>query len=439
MATADDPANLGVTTGQSSDDPSTGTTTDTTTGAGGCEDCSALQVSAGANFTCAVVTGGRVRCWGFGDYGALGLASTERIGDDELPSSAPDVDVGGAVAEVAAGGYGSGVCARLVDGAVRCWGYDQTFTGILGQMNQATIGDDESPADVPPIDLGGPATQLSFGGHACALLRGGAVRCWGSNDAGRLGYGHTEDIGDDETPASAGDVDVGDTVLALAVGGTHTCALLPAGRVRCWGIGQDGQLGHGNLDPLGPPELSWIGDDETPAAMGDVPVGGTVVQLAAGMFHTCALLDTGGVRCWGANTFGALGHNLTHHDDIGDDETPASMGDVPIGAPAIQVAAGGSHSCALLTTGAVRCWGDNSYGQLGLGHTQSLTAAQAPDIDLGGLATAIHISSDQSCAVLVDGTLRCWGRNFWGELGQGHTEDIGDDETPAQAGPIPFL
>ena len=398
-----------------------------------------MQVSAGGNHTCAVTTGGRLRCWGLGDYGALGLASTERIGDDEPPSSAPDVDGGGAVAEIAAGGYGAGACARLVDGSVRCWGYDQDFTGMLGQMNPATIGDDESPASFPPIDLGGAATQVSLGGHACALLRGGAVRCWGSNDLGRLGYGHTENIGDDETPASAGDVDVGDTVLAIAVGGTHTCALLPEGRVRCWGVGQDGQLGHGVVDPFGPPEVSWIGDDETPSSMGDVPVGGAVVHLAAGMFHTCAVLDTGGVRCWGHNFGGALGYNLVDNDDIGDDETPASMGDVPIGAPAIQVAAGVGHSCALLTTGAVRCWGDNVYGQLGLGHTQQRAAAEATDIDLGGLATAIHANSDETCALLVDGSLRCWGRNFWGELGLAHTNHIGDDETPAQAGPIPFI
>ena len=431
--TADD-----TTTTETNTDTVDDTTTDDTTG--GCDDCVVPPISAGGNFTCAIAPGHRLRCWGLGSQGALGLGATQNIGDNELPSVAADVDVGSQIVEISAGGGGTTACARLANGGVRCWGYDQNFTGMLGQMNPATIGDDETPATIPPIDLGGAATQVSAGGsHACAIVGRGAVRCWGSNDAGRLGYGNTEDIGDDETPADAGDVDVGDTVLALAAGGTHTCALLPMGRVRCWGIGQDGQLGHGILDPLGPPELSWVGDNETPASMGDVPVGGTVVQIATGAGHSCALLDTGAVRCWGSNYFGALGHNMDDGDDIGDDETPADIGDVPLDTPVIQVAAGYQTTCALLTTGAVRCWGYNNYGQLGQGHQQNLLAAQAPDIELGGIASALSLRDDEACAALTDGTLRCWGRTFWGELGYAHTNPVGDDETPASVGPIPFF
>jgi hypothetical protein len=100
--------------------------------------------------------------------------------------------------------------------------------------------------------------------------------------------------------------------------GLHSCVLRDTGKVRCWGRGSFGQLGYGNKD--------MIGDDETPASAGDIDVGGTVTQLAAGSNHTCVLLDTNAVRCWGHGYYGSLGYgNL---DTIGDDETPASAGDV---------------------------------------------------------------------------------------------------------------
>ena len=157
--------------------------------------------------------------------------------------------------------------------------------------------------------------------HTCALPGAGRVRCWGSGDQGALGYGNTDNIGDDETPASAGDVDVGGPVVALAAGAYHTCALLAEGRVRCWGDNRLGPLGYGNTED--------VGDDETPASAGDVEVGGPVAALAAGGDHTCALLETSRVRCWGAGWSGQLGYGNT--ESIGDDETPASAGDVDLG------------------------------------------------------------------------------------------------------------
>jgi alpha-tubulin suppressor-like RCC1 family protein len=137
-------------------------------------------------------------------------------------------------------------------------------------------GDDETPVEAAAagfggdVDVGGPVIQIAAGDiHTCALLATGKVRCWGGNDDGLLGYGHTLDLGDDETPAEAaagvgGDVDVGGPAVQLAAGGNHTCALLATGAVRCWGFGFRGQLGYG--------DQSTIGDDETPASVGDVPI-----------------------------------------------------------------------------------------------------------------------------------------------------------------------
>ena len=201
-----------------------------------------------------------------------------------------------------------------------CWGI--AADGRLGYANGFDIGDNEAPASAGDVDVGGTVTQIALGEqHTCALLDTGAVRCWGDGANGRLGYGNTNDIGDNETPASAGDIDVGGTVTQIDAGAFHTCALLDTGSVRCWGAGGFGRLGYGNS--------TTIGDDETPATAGDVVVGGLVTQIATGGSHTCALLSGGDVRCWGRATDGALGY--ANGASIGDDETPASAGDVEVG------------------------------------------------------------------------------------------------------------
>ncbi|MEQ9092878.1 MAG: hypothetical protein RLN63_02110, partial [Miltoncostaeaceae bacterium] len=129
-----------------------------------------------------------------------------------------------------------------------------------------------------PVDLGPgrTATAISAGDfHTCAVLDTGEVRCWGMGSAGQLGYGNLNAIGDDETPASAGPVDLGPGRMALAISADalHTCAILDSGRLRCWGFGGDGQLGYGNT--------ATIGDDETPAAAGPADLGGTLVTRVA--------------------------------------------------------------------------------------------------------------------------------------------------------------
>lgn len=139
--------------------------------------------------------------------------------------------------------------------------------------------------------------------HTCALLPSRKVRCWGDAQYGQLGYGNTNEIGDDEMPYTAGDVDVGEGVIQLTAGQYHTCALLFGGHVRCWGAGNHGRLGYGNTNN--------IGDNETPASAGDVDVGGAVTQLTAGYEHTCAVVSGKSIRCWGHANFGQLGYGNT--------------------------------------------------------------------------------------------------------------------------------
>jgi alpha-tubulin suppressor-like RCC1 family protein len=314
------------------------------------------QAAAGGAHTCARLTDGSVRCWGAAFSGALGYGDiADHIGDTELPASAGDVDVGGAVTQLTAGD--SYTCAVLEGGALRCWGRGRF--GALGYGNGNDIGDDETPASAGDVDVGGAVVQIAAGGnHTCAVLEGGALRCWGNNALSELGHGG-DIVGDDETPASVPPVEVGGTVSRVAAGSQHTCAILGSGAVRCWGRASEGQLGYGNT--------SVIGDDETPASAGDVDVGGgTVVDIQAGTHHNCVLLDTGALRCWGRNADGQLGYG--HTSDIGDDETPASAGDVDVGGPVVAMSLGERHTCAVLDTGAVRCWGKSLDGQLGHGY-----------------------------------------------------------------------
>jgi alpha-tubulin suppressor-like RCC1 family protein len=387
------------------------------------------HVVAGLFRTCALFNTGKVRCWGMNDAGQLGYGNTKTIGDNETPASAGNVDIGGSALQITVGDFHT--CTLLDTDKVRCWGYNAK--GRLGYGNTKTIGDNETPASAGNVDVGGNALQISAGGyHTCALLDSGNVRCWGSGDYGQLGYGNTKTktIGDDETPASAGNVDVGGKVNQITAGYMHTCALLNTGKVRCWGYAGEGQLGYGNTE--------WIGYDETPASAGDVDVGGNIIQITAGSSHTCALLDTGKVRCWGYNKYGQLGYGNT--DWVGDDETPASAGDVDVGGNVIQITAGYYHTCALLNTGKVRCWGGNQYGQLGYGNTNDIgndeTPASAGDVNVGGKVLQISAGANHTCILLGTGNVRCWGYNVEGQLGYGNTNTIGDDETPASAGDV---
>lgn len=258
----------------------------------------------------------------------------------------------------------------------------------------------------------------------------GTVQCWGHGASGKFGYGNVRDIGDDETPASAGLVSVGAEVSQISAGGSHTCALLPTDAVKCWGEGANGALGYGNTDS--------IGDDETPALEGDVNVGGDVVEIAAGGSHTCALLTTGDVRCWGAGDRGQLGYANT--ENIGDTEAPASAGNVNVGAKVAQVVAGNNVTCALRVDGDVTCWGDGAYGALGYANTENIgddeEPASAGTVDVGGKVVQLAVRESHVCALLATDSVRCWGRNNLGQLGYGNTNNIGDDETPASAGDV---
>ncbi len=154
--------------------------------------------------------------------------------------------------------------------------------------------------------LDGPVSSVALGwDHTCAVLEGGSVQCWGEGDNHRLGYSDTDDIGDLESPAAAGagTVELGGPVAAVGCGDTETCALLKSGLVHCWGKDNQHGLGYGNKDT--------VGNDETPAEAGPVELGATAQALAVGQNHRCIVTDDNGVRCWGKSNLGQLGYGDT--------------------------------------------------------------------------------------------------------------------------------
>ncbi|MAS53174.1 MAG: hypothetical protein CMJ44_00855 [Pimelobacter sp.] len=409
------------------------------------EPVAAASVSAGYNHTCVVTVEQAVRCWGTGADGRLGYGNTSRVGDGsvlgaETAAAVGDVPLGGPATAVVTGR--AHTCALMLTGAVRCWGLNEV--GQLGYGHTDTVGDGltpglETPADAGDVPLGGTAVSLAArDDQTCAVLDTGALRCWGIHSFGKLGYGIFEPIGDDETPADVGDVPLDTDVAEVATGTNHTCVLLVTAAVRCWGQGVYGALGYGSEAGI------TLASNAT-----DVAVGGAVTALSAGSTHTCAVLEDGAVRCWGNGDNGRLGYGDLL--DVGDGqvegyETPEKAGDVPVGGPVAAITAAGAFTCAVLQSGGTRCWGWGLYGRTGYAMTDDIggggtpgfeTPADAGDLDLGGRALAVS-GDNHSCAVLEGGTLRCWGHGNAGKLGYGMpVVAIGDDETPASFGDVP--
>ncbi len=309
-----------------------------------------------------------------------------------------------------------------------------------GTLDASTIDTAASDADTPivPVSLAlGWSDHYGERSHSCVVFSDGGLRCWGQSEDRQLGYDRTTALGDDELPTDEGLVEMNAKVIQVAAGAYHTCALLEDGTVRCWGGNSLGQLGQGNVFPT--PE------GMLPKNVAPVELGEAATQIATGAMHTCALLQSAKVRCWGKNASGQLG--LGHTDDYGDEigEIPANQPALTFSKKVIQITAAGSeggdgHTCALLEDGTVRCWGDNKQGQLGYGHTdpigddpERLPAAQDP-VSVGGPVIAIAAGDYRTCAILENKGLVCWGNNYGGELGQGNTDNVGDTELPSEEG-----
>jgi len=346
-------------------------------------------IAAGGWYTCALNTAGGVKCWGWNDSGQLGDGSYTN-------KSAPVDVVGlGSGAAVLATGWAH-TCALSTTGGVKCWGSNE-----YGQLGDGTSGDGASkPTPVDVVGLGSGMAAIAVGlWHTCALSTAGGVKCWGYNELGQLGDGST---GDKTTPRSV--VGLGSGVAAITAGYLHTCALTAAGAVKCWGYNRSGQLGDGTS-----------GDGASkPTPVDVVGLDSGVVAITAGSRHTCALSTAGGVKCWGQNRFSQLGDGSTT-----DYTTPVDV--VGLGSGVVAIAAGGAHTCVLSTAGGVKCGGWGWDGQLGDGSSGSggIKSTPVDVVGLGSGVAAITAGDLHTCALSTTGGVKCWGSNRYGQLGNG--------------------
>ncbi len=328
-------------------------------------------VSVGHYLTCARTSGGAALCWGENYRGGLGDGTlTNRTTPGEVAG------LGSGVAAVTAGDYHS--CARTTAGAAACWGGNGS-----GQLGDGTYANRLSPVGVSGLATG-VADMAAGADHTCALTAAGGVLCWGANAGGQLGDGTTT-----LRLAPVGVSGLGSGAVAIAAGGSHACAVTAAGSAYCWGGNTTGQIGNGNTTT----QLIPVG--VTGLASG-------VRAIAAGYQHTCALTSAGGVMCWGYNGLGQLGDGTST-----DRYTPVQVTGLASGVTAIT--AGTYSTCALMSGGAVKCWGYIGYS--------STTPLQVTGLTAG--VTAISAGGFSGCAVTADGGLRCWGDDSWGQLGLG--------------------
>ncbi|MDF1654214.1 MAG: hypothetical protein P1U34_03795 [Coxiellaceae bacterium] len=492
-----------------------------------------IKIISATNFhSCAVNAFGRMQCWGQNNYGQLGIGATTPTVNyytptnvhSLLPGSTKAVSEGNnstfhcvasnsagvnntllnatantislsnigytaasyTVADLSARGISSH-CSTALDPLSQC---EFTYDGNISRGDGAVLVTDASAkAHIFPFHIQKPGTGVCWGSnnfgqlgdltntnrnqptvinnlpetqqivtghhHACALLTNGSVMCWGDNTYGQLG---TPDNSSSKLPIYVPTFKTKTNVVNLTAGADHTCALLNSGKVKCWGKNTSGQLGNGSTvnsyDPVDAHNLE-----------------GTVTALTSGSNHTCALLKNGQMQCWGSNEHGQLGDSTftnrlqpTAVSDLSNDtqyvvsinagqETSCALlsdgamkcwgkngdGQVGIGhtsnaevkpqqvlgltSGVAAISVGGAHTCAMLQNGSEDCWGLNNKGQLGIGTTDVRKASPQPVIALGNDVVSITTGKLNSCAMLADGTARCWGKNVDGQLGNGTLND----------------
>lgn len=380
------------------------------------EEFNFITITAGESHTCGLTATGTVKCWGFNAGGQLGNNSTD--------SSVAPVDVLGlsGVKAIAAGSFHT--CALLNNETVKCWGKN-----VNGQLGNNSTTNSLLPVDV--LGLTG-VTAISAGGfHTCALLANSTIQCWGRNSSGQVGNNSTIDR---TVPTEVTGLD---NVKAVGTGFEHSCALLNNETVKCWGDNFIGQLGNNSetdssmpvdvmyltgvkMIVVGPLQACAILNDEKIKCWGGISSGGgnkvsyvkpltptlvqglndSVTSLALGMGHSCAIVSDKTVKCWGSNGAGQLGNALVPEDSL-----------VPIEIPDLNnvkaITASQNSACALINDGTVRCWGNNSSGQLG---NNTSTSSKVP-VAVWGLTDvkAISAGEERACALQNAGTVKCWG------------------------------
>ncbi len=347
-----------------------------------------LQVQAGADYACALITLGRGFCWGEDNIGQLANTVTavcfdSGVGAGTEPCALTPTPMLGAVRLKTVTTGGIVACGLNAAGAAFCWGDDSFGELGINSTSADTIGN-YTPGPV----VGGLAfTSIAAGyAHVCGIATGGGTFCWGDDASGQLG---DTGIVYSTTPIP---VQSGGPFVAITAGAAHTCALVAGGAAYCWGDNSVGQLGTG-----------VAGNHSEPVA---VAGGLTFIAISAGDTHTCAIATGGTAYCWG--TYGG-----------GASAAPVAVSG---GQVFTEISAGGAFTCALSGT-AVFCWGSNGDGQLGNGSAGS--AITTPVQVTGGLSfTSVTAGLRHACATLSNGNVACWGSDLFGALGNSQQANV---------------
>lgn len=352
----------------------------------------AVELEVGADHVCAITAKRKVSCIGKNETGQLGNGtlddSTDKVVGVNVLSSVKDLSVGARSA-----------CALTQGGVVSCWGSNDG--GVLGTGKPGTL-QSLTPITVAEVTS---AAQIDSGlRFGCAVESSGELKCWGDNAFGQLGVGT-------KTPSrTALVVGVGD-VVSVATGPEFACAAKKDGRVACWGKNDAGQLGNKGRASTKPVPVAGVSD---------------AVEVTAGAKHACARRRGGGVMCWGNNEYGQLGNGLGEKSGA---VSVQGLGD------AADLVAGDQHTCARRAAGSVVCWGANTYGQLGNGVSASMLKTPTPRaVPVTKLTdvVSLHAGSEHTCAARKTGAAVCWGRNREKQLGSGTSSDVWTTRVPVK-------
>jgi len=307
---------------------------------------------------------------------------------------------------------GGGGHSCAVDADHKAWCWGKDHAGQVGDGAGTDAWIARQVLNVAGTGPLAAVTQVSAGrSHTCARLANGQARCWGGNLGGQLGDGTFEDRDIPVVVTNAAGNGPLTGVRAIAAGNLHTCAVLSSGQVRCWGSNEAGQLGNG-----GPGQAPRRRPVVVRSVAGPGPLQG-VAQVTTGTHYTCAVLASGQARCWGLNVDGQLadGTRANHRRPV---VVRAVSGAGPL-TGVRQVEAGDHHACARLASGQARCWGRNNFRQLGVDggrQVRPVVVALGNGSPLGGV-TRIAAGEWFSCASLASGEVRCWGSDGRGQLG----------------------
>ena len=389
--------------------------------------------------SCIITQTNTVKCFGKNLFGQLGLGHTTYIGDNanEMGEYLSALNVLEKVISMHSGGEHT--CVHLVTLEAQCWGFNSY--GQLGEGSTSNRGDASGEMGVylPNINVGVGIEDIRSGYHYNIILTvGGIVKMWGDNTYGTLGYGDNSNRGD--SPGEMGNylpyVDLGGAVgevEQMYTGSITTCVKFDSGSMKCWGYNPNGQCGLEHSSNVGDSSLEM--GDNLPNV--NLPSGTTIDRVIGGLHHFGILSTTGDVYLWGYQPYGALGIGTTSSlgatvGDMGDNLQSADMGPEVV----MDLLGGWYHTCAILDNFGLKCWGQGSSGQTGYGDTQARGDSSGemgsflPFVNLGsgGTATAqsLHLGRDFTCVQLGDDSLKCFGVNTSGQLGQGHTSSIGN-------------